>query len=323
MQKILPHLTLVLATIIWAAASVVIKLTLKEIPPFTFMLLRYILVCIVVLPYMWYTLKAHKISSKDYFNLFLLGLFSQAANAISFLAFKYTTVLDATVITVFGTVAAVYAGHYFYREKLNRWLKLGLILASLGTFVVVLEPIINQGFINIAVENRILGNLFGLLYALTWVIYIIWSKMSMGENSPTLKKALSFVHIKKMSTTYPPSLIVSVTFYVALAVMIPFALAENLGYFGAESIPNFQNITAMGIFGVVYMALFSAIVAYYLYQWGLEHAKVSDTALYGYLGPIFTAPIAFFVLNEMPNAYVLIGGLFIAIGVIIAEAHNT
>jgi drug/metabolite transporter (DMT)-like permease len=86
---------------------------------------------------------------------------------------------------------------------------------------------------------------------------------------------------------------------------------------------NVTTIDPIGVIGLLYMAVVSSIMAYMLYEYGLEYAKVSDTAIYGYLHPILTLPFAYYLVGELPNIYMIIGGSIIAIGVVIAEARKS
>jgi len=317
-----PHVALLISTLIWALAGTVIKITLHHIPPITFLYFRFLIVCILILPYTIWELGKTKINPKDYLNFFLLGVFSQTAVTLVFFALKYTTVMDATIIGVLSTVLAVYAGHYFYKEKLSKNLTLGLVIASLGTFVVFLEPLLSGIKNHISPQTRVFGNFLEVIYALTWLMYVIWSKMSMGEDSGRLKKTLSFIHLKPMTKKYPSNLIVSMTFYIGLITLVPLLILEGVGLFGPYTF-NLLALDSIGLLGLLYMAILSSITAYFLYQWGLENSHVSTCAIYGYLSPIFALPFAYIFLSEIPNIYMLLGGAFIAAGVIIAEVNNT
>jgi len=162
------------------------------------------------------------------------------------------------------------------------------------------------------------------LYNITWVIFIIWSKMSMGERSPLLKKTLSFIHLKPMTKEYPPTLITSISMFVGLITVTPLVLLEILGVFGPIQYFNIMDMGAKGFSGLLYMSLLSSIAAYVIYQKALKYVNVSDTAFFGYLSPIFTLPIAYLLLNEIPNIFVITGAIFIAIGIYIAgkNSHN-
>ena len=323
-KLILVYLALLLANGIWSVAGSIIKLTLNYIPPFTFLFLRFLIVCVALLPFALLETKKFKIDRRDYLNLFLLGIFSQSFIIFSFWSLKYTTVLDTAIISITAPIFSVAAGHYFYKERVDPRIKLGILIVVLGTIFIVLEPILENG---IGLQNhltRIWGNILALLYNFTFLVYTIWSKMSMGEKSPTLKKTLSFIHIKPMKRTYSPLLIVIISFYVGLATMAPFAILENTHTFGFENSANFNitTIPTVAIIGLLYMALFSSIVAYLLYQWGIEYISVSDTAILGYLGPVLAFPFAYLILGEVPTKLMLIGLSVIATGVLVAESNN-
>jgi len=319
-KVIIAHLSILGAGIIWAAAGPIIKITLGYIPPATFLFLRFLIVAILLLPYTIYELLKTKINPKDYLNLFILGVLSQSSILLIFYAYEYSTVLDITIIGVMGAILSVYLGHYFYKEKLDIKLTIGLALASLGTLVIVLEPILSNHSMVLAIEKKLLGNLLAVVYNAAWIAFLIFSKMSMGEKSKELKKDLNIIHMEPMKYSYKPNLITSLSFYVGLVTIAPFAIWE---YFQTVGSFTLATINPVGIFGLLYMALLSSIAAYMLYEYGLEYAKVSDTALYGYLQPLLTLPFAYYLVGEIPNIYMIIGGSIIAVGVVIAEARKS
>jgi drug/metabolite transporter (DMT)-like permease len=139
----LASLGFLIVNLIWGAANPVIKYTLSFIPPFTFLFLRLLIVCIIFLPFVIVKLLEEKVNVKDYPNLFLLGLFAQSSIAIVFLSLKYTSALDSTIISIITGALIIYSGHYFYKEKVNKLINVGLILTFIGTFVVILEPFLS------------------------------------------------------------------------------------------------------------------------------------------------------------------------------------
>ncbi|OGC70710.1 hypothetical protein A2415_03670 [candidate division WWE3 bacterium RIFOXYC1_FULL_39_7] len=310
---------LILVYLIWAAAGPVIKLTLNYLPPFTFLFLRFLAVCIIILPLLLIELKKQKINKQDYFKIFILGVFSQTSLALIFLGLNYTTAIDFALISLLGPLLSMAAGHYLFNDKFNTGIKFGIILASLGTLFVTVEPILNGNGSNVDPLLRVYGNVLAILYTLAFLLYIIWSKISMGEVTPTIKKGLHFLHMKPMTKKYPPVLLMSLSFFVGMATLIPLALLENLNVFGkVEYSLMFLDKTA--VFGLMYMVLLSSIAAYFLFEWSLTKVTVSDTAILGYLQAVFTLPFAYMLLGELPTKYALIGGAIIAVGVIIAES---
>ncbi|KKS21257.1 MAG: hypothetical protein UU80_C0032G0021 [candidate division WWE3 bacterium GW2011_GWA1_41_8] len=309
-----------ISNLIWGAAGPVIKYTLDYIPPATFVFIRLLLVGIIIFPYMIYELKKHDVHHSDYLNLFLLGVFSETTLLITFWAINLSSALDVTVIGVMGTILTIYCGHYFFKEKVDRKIEIGLAFAILGTFIVIFEPILNIQAGTLSATERVIGNLLAVLYNITWVIFVLWSKMVMGDKSTPLKKTLKFMHLKPMKYDYPPSLITGITFYVGVITVLPFAIYENISKPGLVDI---MNIDYHGWIGLMYMVLLSSITAYTLHQWALHKGSVTDSAVWAYTGTIFAFPVAYLLLGEVPNTYMLIGGLLITLGILIAESRNT
>jgi drug/metabolite transporter (DMT)-like permease len=308
---------------IWAIAGPVIKLTLEYIPLFTSLFFRFSIVCLILLPFIIIELKKNPIYKGDYFNFFVLGLSSQTSLVLIYAAFKYTSALDATIIGLIGTLISVAAGHYFYKEKVSSGVKAGIIIASIGTLITVIEPLLTSGgAINLDTETRLWGNILALLYNFCFLLYIVWSKMSMGEKSPLLKKALHFIHLKPMGKKYSPFILMGTTFYVGLLTFIPLALLENLGLFGPITL-NATSFNISSIFGLLYMAVLSSIVAYLGFEWALHYVTVQDSAIFSYLQPILTVPAAFILLAEVPTTAALVSAAIIGLGVIVAEAKKS
>ena len=142
--------------------------------------------------------------------------------------------------------------------------------------------------------------------------------MSLGIKSPALNKTLRFWHLKPMKHTYPATMLMILTFYVGLATFIPLVILENFGAFGPQNF-SFSSITIIPALGILYMALVSSWVAYVAFEWGLTKVEVKETAIFSYLQPVFTVPIAFLLLGEVPTNPMVWGSVIIAIGVTIAE----
>lgn len=321
----LANIGFLVANLIWGATSPIIKFTLEYIPPFTLLFLRFMIVCLILLPYVIIKLIEIKVSKKDYLNLLLLGLLSQGSLALIFVALRYTSSLDASIISVITGTLIVYAGHYFYKENVTKTATIGLLITILGTIVVILEPFLsgNAATNSIPIGERFLGNILALVYNLMWVFYVMWSKMVLSDDKPgKLKKTLKAINIRPMTKNYPSALVNSISMYVGLAALAPLAVLENFGTFGNASF-NINTIPPEGVAGVFFLAIAASLVAFFLHQWALRNGKVSDSAIIGYLGPVFSFPVALVLLGEYPSKVLVFGAIIVAVGVIIAEIGST
>ncbi|MBI2414794.1 EamA family transporter [candidate division WWE3 bacterium] len=316
---LLAHLALLTATIIWAGAGPIIKLTLDYLPPFTFMVLRFVIVGAILLPYLLIALKRTPIDWADVPNIFWLGLFGQASIVLIFIGLKYTTAIDSSIINVLTPIATIAAGHYFYKERVNLVQKFGYGIATFGMLFIAIEPTLTTNGSLVPTHLRIFGNLLIVIYQLTWPAYIVLGKRMMGEKSDTTNKTFNYFHLHQMHKKYDSTLLTMLTFYVGLIVLIPFALWEIFGI----NTPQQIILNFPAILGLLYMAIFSSIVAYTLFEWGLTKIATSETAIYNYISPLFAIPIAMLFLGEKLSVLILCGMVVIATGVVIAEKYKS
>jgi drug/metabolite transporter (DMT)-like permease len=320
-KKLVPHILILTTTVIWAGAGTVIKSTLNHVPISTFLFLRFFVVCILLLPYSIILVKQYQVSKNDLLNMLLVGLFTHGSLIFIFLAYKFTSVIDTTVIGIIGSILTVNAGRYFYSEKINKKMLTGLILSSLGTLVVILEPL----FIGQNIEqgtSKLLGNIFALGYNILYVTSIIWMKISLGKSSYRTGRFLYRIHLKPMEKEYPSEMITIIGFFVGLLFYTPLAIVENL-YLSKTTGFSVLQIGFSGVMGILYMAILSSIVAYIFFQKSLDHLSVAEVGFYNYLSPVIAAPIAFVFLGEIPTTLAILGSIFIACGVILAEFSSS
>lgn len=323
-NKLSAYLALTAITFIWALAGPVIKLTLNDIPPMQFLFLRMLLVGIVLLPTTILQAQRDPFRPEEIPTLITLGLLSQSSLALTFIGYKYSTALDASVITLISPILSVAAGHYFYKEKLNQGIKIGVFLASVGTALVIMEPLLLNGTLTLqAKELRVFGNLMILAGVLAFLLYTLWSKFAGGEKSAKIGKMFRFMHLRRLKRGRSDLMITFITFYVGLATNIPLMIMETKGVFGTPHPFSITSLTPTAYAGIAYMAIFSSIIAYTLFEWALNTVSVADTALFNYLNPVFTLPMAYILLGEIPTQITLIGAGIIAVGVIIAEHQKS
>lgn len=321
-KGLIPYFSLLLAIGIWGIATVIIKLTLEHIPLMSFLFYRFLIVGILMLPIVWIELKKTPISLKDLPTLIVLGLLGQSGILFIFAGISLTTAIDAAIISAVAPLIIIGLGHYYYKDTFNKKLEFGLIVATLGTLFVVLEPALTHTDGAESIALRIIGNLLVIFYNFVFALYIILSKKVMGEKSGNMSKTLKKLGIKPLKRSYSPLLHTSISFYVALVTFIPLFLLESFGVFGNYSF-NITNLAPIGWVGLLYMAIVSSIVAYIAFQWGLDNARVSDSGVFAYLGPAFTLPAAFIILGEVPSVIAIVGSVIIAAGVVIAETRKS
>ena len=74
--------------------------------------------------------------------------------------------------------------------------------------------------------------------------------------------------------------------------------------------------------GVFYMAVISGSIAFYLSNKAQKSIEIGEQALFGYMYPIFSAPLAVIWLGEKITPIFILGAITIATGVFIAEVKK-
>lgn len=310
------------ATAIWGFAPPIIKYTLDYIPPFSFLFYRFLIVCLVIFPFLYTELRRQNVSLRDFPALVLSGLLGQASLILLFYGLNYTSSLEVAVIGIIAPLLMVVAGHYFFNDKVNKNIKVGLIITSLGTLVLAIGPILDSTAPTESRNARIIGNVLIIIYNLIWTAHVLWSKRIRGENSHKVNEVAKFLGITIPRKKYSSDLITGVSFYIGLVVMLPFYLLESMGKIGSSGF-SILNLSTVSWLGLLYMALLSSVVAYNLFEWSLKYLKVTDTVIFSYISPIFTLPAAFLILGELPTKDILLGSAIIVAGIVVAERKKS
>lgn len=292
------YLYLTIASLIWGYAGVVIKVTLNELSPALFLTYRFLVSSLIVIPVLLIK-GVHMPKHVNYFKLFLAALFGTSIN-IGFLFYgaKLTSVNDVAIISATAPIIVVIAGAIFLKEHITKQEKVGVLVTLIGISVLILQPILTtyrDGY------GSFVGNILLLLSNLGWMGYVIFSKEILRQ------KVDAF-------------LITAVGFIVGFISLFPFAIAETGSI--ARVINNITHISLSAHLGVFYMAIFSGVIAYFLYQLGQKTIEVSEAALFSYLQSIFTIIFAATLLHEqMPPAF-LVGSIIVVLGIVIAEVKK-
>ena len=74
--------------------------------------------------------------------------------------------------------------------------------------------------------------------------------------------------------------------------------------------------------GVPFGIIFTSVLAYSLWLWGLSKLPVSRVGFFIYLDPVIAGVVAFFLLREVVEIPVLVGALFILSSLYFAESKH-
>ena len=189
-KRKLAYVVLLLTSLIWGVAVVVIKYTLKFIDPLSFLFFRFVISTAAFFPFFLIFIKKHPVSKKDFLKLFLLGTLSTTVTLyLLFWGMKYTTAIDVSLISVLGPILIVFAGAHFLHEKVTQRERIGLSIAVFGTLIAILEPLLKR---NQTHSQALFGNILVFSSYVAWTVYIILYKKNSFKYHPITITFFSF-----------------------------------------------------------------------------------------------------------------------------------
>lgn len=288
------YIELLIVAVIWGIAGPIIKYTLGGFDSLTFLTYRFGLSSIVAL-ITFLVMKVHLPRDKETFWKLIGYGFLTSTVSLGFLFFglENTTVLDMSLISLANPLLVTIAGVMFLSEHVTKKEKIGMGIALAGTLLTIIEPLIANGNGTLRLSGNVL--IVGYLIATAW--------------SAVLAKEILRHGVSPLTMT-------NVSFIVGFLSLLPFFL-----FYG----PKFDiwhlifDISPTYHAGVWYMALLSGSLAYYLSNKAQKTIEIGEAAVFSYLFPLFSTPLAVIWLGEKITPMFVVGAVIIAVGVFLAE----
>ena len=280
-------LALLATSLIWGIAPPVVKYTLSFISPFSFLFYRFLIAMIIVFIPFVLRLKKIKPDLSDLPIYLFLGFLCAPLNlGLLFLGIQKTTAIDASLISVISPILIILGGAFFLKEQITKKEKIGICLALLGTVLIILQPFLEtKPSANLNLE----GNFLIFLGALVWVVFTL---------------------LTKKNQKIDPFLLTCFSYLIGIVFIFPLFIVEK------------SSINPMAIPGIIYMALFSSVFAYFFYVFGLRKMEASEATVFTYLQPVFAVPISIFLLKEKLTPFLIIGAFLIVSGLVFCEIRS-
>lgn len=266
-ERDLGYAASVLAAVSWGVAGVLV--VLAALPPLVLTLFR-LWIGVVVLFSILYA-SGHRVTWRTLRGSLLGGLCLAADMAFFFSALKYTSIVDASVLSALQPVLVLIAARLLFGERISKADFLWVVLAMLGVCVTVLG---GTG----GAKDRALGDLFALASVIAWSAYWLVSKHASTEHG-----ALEYT---------------SGVTLVAACVMVPvIAIARQpVGLYEPRN-----------WFWVCLLALVPGS-AHLLMNWAHRHLDASISSVIGATNPVYAAVAARLVLDQPLTPLQVVGG---------------
>ncbi len=279
-----PYLLMVLPALLWAGNAVLARGVADLIPPVTMSFWRWVIALAILLPFTWRQVCRDWPAIRGNAGIIvLLGLLGIASfNTLLYTAAHTTSAINIALTQSVMPALIVLISFVLFRERINRWQVLAVVLCILGAMSIVLR----------GDWGRLQGLRFvegDLLMLLAVALYALYSAL-----------------LRKRPRIHPLSFLTA-TFAVGVIALVPLYLWE-----AGRTPPLVLNQPV--IYSLLYVGLGPSILAYLCWNRGIELIGANRAGLFINLIPLFASLMAVGFLGEVFHGYHLFGLMLIFTG---------
>lgn len=281
----------------WGLAPAIIKSGLDIVSPQVFLYYRFLIVIALTTPFLFLFRKkfASVKSPTQLASLLGIGFLTNPLSlGLLFFGLQLTTSSAAAIIAAIAPLFIILLSAIFLREKITKFELIGALVATAGTFLIILETP-EQAH----ATNPLLGNMFVLGSDVVWAVGVLLMKKLAQKHNPFIFGYTGWL-----------------TGMVAFGLMT--LLTEPVMFLRPLIITQLQ----VAFWPILYMAVFGSIIAFTAYQVAQKHLLASEVSIFTYLQPIVTIPLSVLWLHEKLGVLFSVGCVLLAIGVMVAEIHT-
>ena len=276
-----------------ASNLVVARGGIEYVPPISLSFWRWFLVFFILLLFNFFYLKKNysKIK-KEFKKLFFLGSMGCGVCSIfPYIAGETTTIVNMGIIYTSSPIFIILISNFFFKEKINNFILLGLISCLMGVLVIITKG--NFAFlINLKFTS---GDLWMLGASIGWALYSVY-----------------LFRWKSSLSVFPRFTMIS--FFGALSIF-PFYLIE-------QNLFQVTNFDSYFYIWVIFAAISPGIIAFSLYTITQKHLGASTTGFTLYLFTVYGAFYGIIFFGEKLEYFHFIGALLVFMGIYFVKKKN-
>lgn len=301
-KRLTAYAFLLINTVVWGAAFIVVKPAFEAISPFNFLFSRYLLASVLCLPVIFYYWKKLKVTLEMLRTIFLLELLGTTLNlGLLYIGLERTSAIETSLITTTAPLFTVLLGIFVLKERQQRNEWSGMLLSFGGMLLITLLPILSHGLISH--QASLLGNI-----------------LIVGAN---ISESSYYIAAKTYYKKLPKLFVASLSFLVGTLSFGLLSLWQS-----NWSIPSMAYDLQIGLsygpalFAVIYMAIFGSIIGLTMYIKGQDTIEASEASIFRYLQAAVYLPLGVLLLGESVSLLQIIGLGLILVGFVIAEVRR-
>jgi drug/metabolite transporter (DMT)-like permease len=288
---------------LWSINFIAAKLAVRHLPGTTVASFRVVLGGFTMLPAYFLCsrqpafaaaqeIRRRGFTLRDIWTFFYLGLFGVVVNQMCFtISLGYTSVSHAAVIIGMGPIYTLALAVLFRVEKASWRKAIGMAIAFAGVAILASENGISLH------SPSLLGDAVAMTGAVGFATYVVLGK--------------------RVAEKYDPLTMIAFNHFAGALVILPVAIHEIRVL---HLVSRWREIEWQSWAAVLYMVIFSSIVAYMLYFWLLRYLEASQLSAFTYLLPVVATVLGILFLGERGSAAQILGGVLALLGVYWVES---
>jgi drug/metabolite transporter (DMT)-like permease len=279
---------LLFVMVVWAGSFIFIKIGLEDLSPYNLAFYRFFIASPILFLYVYVSGRVVSVDVGDVPWMVLLALSGVTLLYVAqFVALVYTTATNASIL-INTSVIFIAIISYFYGEKFSKLRIAGVAVSFFGVML-----ILSKGNLSFFSNETFIGDVLMIINGLLWATYTLIGK--------------------KLLEKYSPEVLTAYVFVIGSVLLFPFAVYEGF------TLPS--EITINAWVSILYLAVLCSVFAYVIWYMALENMDATKVAVFIYLIPLFTAIMAFFILDERIDFFTVVGGVMTMIGVYLTERY--
>ena len=273
-----------------ASNIIVARGGVEYVPPVSLAFWRWLTVFIILIPFFFEEIVKKKAQfKKESLKLFFLGLTGCGiCGAFPFIAGMSTTMANMGIIYTSSPIFIIVLSVLFFRDKINLYRIVGLILCLLGVLIIICKGDLNY-LINFKFTS---GDLWMLGAAIGWAVYSIF--LINWKSNFSLMARFTLI-----------------AFFGAIS-LFPFYLIEESYFYNTVFNDNF-------IFWILFAAISPGIIAFTLYTKVQKYVGASLAGFTLYIFSIYSAIYGIILFDEFLFSFHYYGAALVFIGVYLAK----
>lgn len=281
------NIYLFVATFFWALGLIVGKFVSAEFPPITLTFFRYLIAGTGMGLVHFFKEKEFFIEKKDMLYIFILSFLGIVLNGLLFFkGISLTSSINTSILSSSTPIVVCILGVVFFKENINIKNIMAIIFSIGGILLLFTDGKIDS-LLDINFNK---GDLIILGAIISNGIYIVGSKKILKKYSST--KILTYL------------------FAFSVLILLP-------GYIYESRFFVISEVSNKAILSLIYMAIFSSLIAFLLQQKGIKKMGPIKASLYTNLIPVYSIILSFLILGEKIKLNQLVAMLLIMLGIFI------